>query len=431
MHLKARLNALAVKLARPFLSGVLAVLRVTQPPLARWLGTLRVRSGRLRSVWAVTPILTLPLLARADRLLGLRSESMVYTTYYITRDFDRDLSLSHAWIVDNVPGLYALYCEVVFLLALPRYDVFHYFHDRGFMAPAARYGIHPRELDYLRRTGRRLYTYAYGADVRERDSTLRFGEWNFCRECDDPGRYCICRPGELAQSLAPVRLVARAMNAMGDMLPYVPRVNHLHYWPVDLDKIPARRQDRRRVAGDPLVLAHAPNHGHFKGTKYVLAAVETLKAEGHAIELQLVQGVPNTQVLELFAKADVVLDQLVGGFHGYTALEAMALGKPVITYVRSEDLVLPGCPLINATPDTIVQVLRDLCEGRYDLAQLGRRGEAYVREHYSVASVADRLGDLYLRTGGLPGRARDRIEHARSRLRSAEASGAARREVIA
>ena len=36
-------------------------------------------------MWGVTPILTLPLLARCDRLLGLRSESLVFTTYYTTK----------------------------------------------------------------------------------------------------------------------------------------------------------------------------------------------------------------------------------------------------------------------------------------------------------------------------------------------------------
>jgi hypothetical protein len=35
-------------------------------------------------MWAVTPILSLPLLARCDRLLGLRSDSLVFTSYYVT-----------------------------------------------------------------------------------------------------------------------------------------------------------------------------------------------------------------------------------------------------------------------------------------------------------------------------------------------------------
>jgi hypothetical protein len=166
----------------------------------------------------------------------------------------------------------------------------------------------------------------------------------------------------------------------------------------------------------PLVVAHAPNHGHFKGTKYVLQAVEQLRGEGVPIELKLVQGVPNTEVLELFWQADVVLDQLVGGFYGYTALEAMALGKPVISYVRTSELALPGCPIINATPDTIVQVLRDLCAGSYDLEALAQQGAAYARDHNSIEAVARRLAQVYLRTADLPASVRARIESAQVAL---------------
>jgi hypothetical protein len=416
MTLPPAVHRRAIRSVGILLPWLLRLLRITQPPLARLLGAWRRRTGRLRSVWAVTPILTLPLLARADRLLGLRSESMVYVTYYITQGFERRLTRSHDWILRHHPALYRTYCEVVFLLALPRYDIFHYFYDRGLMAPINRYGIHPDEIRLLQATGRQLYTYAYGADVRERESTLALGDWNFCRECADPGLHCVCKANELAASMAPLPKVARAMHAMGDMLTYVPNPNHMHYWPIDMACMPAVTAVRAREPGQPLVVAHAPNHGHFKGTKYVLQAVERLQAEGEQIELRLVQGVPNTEVLRLFAQADVVLDQLVGGFYGYTALEAMALGKPVISYVRSPDLALPGCPIINATPNTITQVLRDLCHGRHDLASLGQRGAAYVRDHNSIEAVARRLADVYLRNADLPASTRRRIERARELL---------------
>lgn len=390
-------------------------LRHVSPRLARVLGRRRERTGRLRSLWAVTPILTLPLLARADRLLGMHSDSMVYVTYYITRAFDRDFSRSHRWLVKHAPELYRQYCELVFLLVLPYYDIFHYFYDRGLMASDKRFGISAREVEYLKTAGKRLYTYAYGADVRERTSTLALGDWNFCRECDDPGRYCICDAEQLADSMAPLLQGARARNAMGDMLTYVPQANHLHYWPIDLRRIP-HASERTRQPGQPLVVAHAPNHGHFKGTSYVQAAVDQLRTEGHVIELRFIHGVPNTQVLAMFAEADLVIDQLVGGFYGYTALEAMALGKPVISYVRSPELTLPECPVINATPDTIVSVLRQVEQGAYDLAALGRAGMEYVRRHNSLEAVAVRLADMYLSTGCFPETVTHQLHDARQRL---------------
>jgi hypothetical protein len=42
-------------------------------------------------MWGVTPILTLPLLARCDRLLRLRSDSLVFAVYYTTSVCDINL----------------------------------------------------------------------------------------------------------------------------------------------------------------------------------------------------------------------------------------------------------------------------------------------------------------------------------------------------
>ncbi|KTR94038.1 hypothetical protein SB3_31600, partial [Methylobacterium radiotolerans] len=51
----------------------------------------RLAQGKVRTLWASTPILTLPLLARCDRMLGFRSSSLVFNTYYVTRSFDINL----------------------------------------------------------------------------------------------------------------------------------------------------------------------------------------------------------------------------------------------------------------------------------------------------------------------------------------------------
>ena len=375
---------------------LLSLLRAVVPYLAPWLARARSRRGVRRSLWAVTPILTLPLLARCDRLVGIQSETLVYVTYYISRNFDWNLSKVHAWVVRRMPTRYPDFCECVFLLALLRYDIFHYFYDRGLMAPDRRYGIALREVNYLRQYDKQLYTYAYGADVRERQSTLALGRWNFCAECDDPGRYCICNEDERRASMQPLLQGATERVAMGDMLSYVPKPYHLNYWPIDIDRF-SPTQPRRRMPGSRLLVAHAPNHGHFKGSKYLLGAIERLRARGVDIVLQEVRGVPNEEVLRLFESSDLVVDQLVGGFYGYTALEAMAVGRPVITYVRSPDLLLPGFPLLNATPDTIEQMLLDLYEGRYDLDALGAQGQAYIRSQQSLPAVAERLKAMYAR----------------------------------
>jgi glycosyltransferase involved in cell wall biosynthesis len=359
-----------------------------------------LRRGRVRTLWGVTPILTLPLKVRCDEALGFRSESIVYTTYYITNDF--------TWNLERVvrfarrhPTLHHAVCRLVLGLALLRYDIFHTFADRGLLPSDGRFGVHPEERAALRRAGKRLYVFGYGGDVRTRARTLALGAWNFCRDCDAPGKYCVCDDATGARIMRATAEAATALVSTADMLPYMPDAHHVAYWPVDTERVAFVGVTR---AEGPLRVAHAPNHLHFKGTRYLEQVIAALRAEGVAIELVTRSGVSNRDVLGLFAAVDLVADQFIGGAYGYTALEAMACGKPVLTYVRDAGLVLAAseCPLLNATPDTLETVLRWCVENRDRLPAIGAMGRAYVVRHHSIPATAARFARLYLETARLP-----------------------------
>jgi hypothetical protein len=361
----------------------------------------RLARGTVRTLWASTPILTLPILAECDRLLGLRSASLVFNTYYITRSFDINLFVFEAAVRLTRSGrARRTFRRIVLAWALLKFDVFHYFYDRGLMMSDGRYGINSEELQLLSDSGKRLYTYAYGADVRSQEITLRLGEPNICMECPQPGRYCICKTEDLNSSLERLEGRVTARIAMGDMASYVPGCRNMHYWPLDLKRFKAEPLAYR--PGDTLRVAHAPNHGHFKGTRFLMETIEKLRLEGQPIELVSVQGVPNEKVIELFKASHLVADQFVAGFHGYTALEAMALARPVLCFLRHDDMMIDPatCPIINVRPEQIYDLLKQCLEGRVDLESLGRRGREYIDRYYSVEAVAARLGRMYIETAG-------------------------------
>lgn len=368
----------------------------------------RMTLGRARTFWGTTPILTLPLLARSDRVLGFKSYSVVFNTYYVTNSFDVNLE-KYEKIAFNLSEKYfsrsvLWFRKLVFFYYLLRFDVFHYFYDRGVLIGPGRFGIAVSELELLKRCGKRVYTYAYGADVRTRDDTHQLGEPNLCMECPKPGQLCICSKDELQSSLERLDGVATAKIAMGDMVAYVPDCHNLHYWPIDIDAIES--SPLPPLGKGPLRVAHAPNHPHFKGTRFLEAAIERLQSEGYEIELVCVQGVPNSEVIELFRSCHLVADQFIAGFHGYTALEAMALGRPVLCFLRGPDMMIDPdtCPIINATPQLIYSVLKDCVDGQIDLTGLGRASRGYIEKHYSIEAVAVRFGHLYLETAALPKR---------------------------
>jgi glycosyltransferase involved in cell wall biosynthesis len=377
-----------------------------------WIATLggavathiRLRRGTPRSVWGITPILTLPLKARCDRLLGIGSQSLVFHQYYISQTFDINLSR----LIRRIhPRLHRPFCRIVFAFALIRYDIFHYFADRGFLPSEHGFGIHRDELRALRAAGKRLYVHAYGADVRTRHKTLQNGRWNICMECPAPGVHCICDDGRGGAVMAATSAAATALIAMGDMSQYMPGSWRLDYWPVDTD----------RLAFQPLPstgtlrVAHAPNHPFFKGTRFLVDAIERLRAEGEDLELVRVEGVPNDEVLRLFASAVVVADQFVAGSFGYTMLEAMAIGRPVLCFIRESQMPTAAaeCPVINTNPDTLYDVLKWCLANRQTLVEIGQRSRRYVERHHSLAAVAMRFGDLYQQTAELPVALSDRL----------------------
>lgn len=155
----------------------------------------------------------------------------------------------------------------------------------------------------------------------------------------------------------------------------------------------------------PLVI-HAPSQRNVKGTDYVLAAVETLRAEGVSFRFQLVEDMAHDKVQALYAQSDLLIDQLRAGWYGGLAVELMSLGKPVIAYMREEDMArLPtalreALPVINANPDTITDVLRQwLTNRKGELAQRGRDSRRFVEAWHDPQVIAQKLKDDYQRLG--------------------------------
>ena len=86
----------------------------------------------------------------------------------------------------------------------------------------------------------------------------------------------------------------------------------------------------------------------------MIAAVEGLDAD-----LELVEGLHHDEAFERYRAADIVVDQLNAGWYGLFAIEAMALGKPVVTFLhdeavrRTEAAFGTRVPIVSATAETL------------------------------------------------------------------------------
>lgn len=148
----------------------------------------------------------------------------------------------------------------------------------------------------------------------------------------------------------------------------------------------------------PLRIGHAPSHRGVKGTGLIVAAIERLRDRGYKFDFDLIEGLSNNDAIERYKDIDVLVDQLFIGWYGGLAVECMALGKPVLAYIREDDLVfIPqqmknDLPVINVTPDTIENCLQRVLEmPRHELYYIARRSRIYVERWHDPVSIARRI----------------------------------------
>src|SRR5918995_6767822 len=245
-----------------------------------------------------------------------------------------------------------------FAKLLPRTDVFHFYFGLTLI---------PRRLQFpiLKLADRRSVFHFLGSDIR----------------------------GKTPDQLAYARAADARVVGSYDAARWVPDADVIPPG-VDLSRYPATPG---RDAERPLVV-HAPSRRAAKGTEHVEAACAELP-----VDLEVVHGVPHDEAVEVYKRADIVVDQLNAGWYGLFAIEAMALGKPVVTFLhdeavrRTEEAFGVQVPIVNATKETLVDALRPLVEDAEERRRRGEASRAYVEAVHDDEKIADRLLALYAR----------------------------------
>lgn len=236
-----------------------------------------------------------------------------------------------------------------------------------------------REVRALEQRGASVAMIAHGTDVRlpKRHAELstlspyRDRDWYFGKEERDAERNVA-----LLEALDVPVFVSTP-----DLIDFLPGAR---WCPVVIDPTTWERVQHVRSQG-PMRVVHAPTNPRIKGTDLIEPVLERLQREG-VIEYQRITGVPHAQMPALFARSDVVLDQFRLGSYGVAACEAMASGCVTIGHLdswvrkRVGDATGLEIPLVEAVPDTLEAVLRELATDSDQLRAIGERSRAFVRE---------------------------------------------------
>ena len=97
-------------------------------------------------------------------------------------------------------------------------------------------------------------------------------------------------------------------------------------------------------------------------------------------------------MLDRIAAGHVLVDQLLLGWYGAVAVEAMAVGRPVLCYVREDE---PDdnpfgaeLPIVRATPETLAENLRRLITDPEQRASLGADGRRFAASRHDPREIA-------------------------------------------
>jgi glycosyltransferase involved in cell wall biosynthesis len=100
---------------------------------------------------------------------------------------------------------------------------------------------------------------------------------------------------------------------------------------------------------------------------------------------------------KIYKEADLIIDQLLLGSYGLFSIEAMAMGKPVLTWISDfmKDKYPDDLPIISANPDSIKDKLKNILDNRDMLLEIGKKGRKYVEKYHDKEIVVKNLINLY------------------------------------
>ncbi len=340
------------------------------------------------------------MLARALRRVGVEADALNYRVDWDGRKPDLLVELDRH---RTAPGK-MMSMAGAFARWAGHYDLFHFHFGTSFFYISPR--AQPQsvrghwDLPILKAMGKTIVFHFHGCEIRDREHMRRAHALATCTECDP-----FCRPWHQQwlrkQAEKYADLVFYSTLDLAESVPngiHLPLVLDVPRWAHAAEANPLYDPYQRDGVHGPVVIAHAPTNRLIKGTRHVEQAVATLRDEGLQVELQLIDKRPWESMPEFLSGCDLLVDQLMMGWYGLLAMEGMAESKAVIAHLRSDfaDHLL-GCPVVDATPQTITDVLRSLVRDPERRAMLGAAGKRYVEQRHDLGVVGERLLREYRR----------------------------------
>lgn len=317
-------------------------------------------------------------ISRAQRKLGYKSDVLIFNQNKFGYKCDYDLKL-------NQKRRFSRYFTQInnYFFCLMNYDVFH-FHFGVSLMP---FGL---DLPLYRLFGKKVVMQYWGSDVLQTDLARKYTLF------DDQVFNNVYPKIDNEKKRKKLVWIARQVDCtiVGDysLSIYAPEAKVVRQ-AINLDDLPFVGVDylRKRIN-----IVHAPSNRDIKGTKYIIAAIDRLKKEKYQINFILVENKSHDEAINIYRKADIVVDDVLQGPYGILAIESMALGKPVLCYIHPTFKgKYKNLPIINTSKEQVYNNLVGLIKNPKLRHELGINGRKYVEENHDSLKIAKQLIKLY------------------------------------
>lgn len=308
-------------------------------------------------------------IAEGLRKYGIRADSLVIDDHSFTYGFHKKLRF-----IGSKPGFINRIIKYYYFIKHALiYDVF-IFNTRSTLL--SRKG----DLKILRFLGKKTAMIFVGCDIRDKDHYLRSPiKYTACKNCTIAYQEkinCIMDIKKKESALIEKNTDAVFSHPFDAMI-LKDKFNYL-YLMLEVESYNPKFETNKKIK-----ILHVPSDDGIKGTNYVLAAIDKLKTENAEFEFELLRNKTHAETIEAIRSADILIDQMVAGWYGLISIEAMALGKTTVCYLRDELYsYIPDIPIVNLNPDNLAEGLKKLIAEKEKLSEYGKKGRSYAEKYH-------------------------------------------------
>lgn len=149
-----------------------------------------------------------------------------------------------------------------------------------------------------------------------------------------------------------------------------------------------------------ITILHVPTEPIVKGTPEIAKIFKKLEKKYQNVNFKILPTMDREHLLKELSQADIVIDQIIVGWYGGQAVEAMAMGKVVMAYLHPPYLAMvpygKEIPIFNTNPWSLEQDLETLIKIFPEIKKdYQEKSLKFVKKYHDAKRIADEYLEIY------------------------------------